>query len=309
MVLPARDAGSTIGATLASLSADSAIIAEILLVDDGSEDDTVACAQESAHAQGLPLKIIHVRLGSAGAARNAGLAAVAGSHVFYLDADDEVMAGGLSRLHAALLANPQAGLAVGSSIHRARDGEKLKVPGHYGHDRLENARRYLGNELRSITVGTALVVAREATAIRFPERIHVDEDTCYWAALLTRAGVTTIDAPVMRYNLDEARMARRFLANPRKVFLDVAIEIGRLAAHGVDKPTLQRRKAFIAMRVARQLIRHGRFREARCMMRAVKAYPGWRHALKALNYRFRIEAGTVAAMIERPVAAGRVGGM
>lgn len=308
MVLPARDAGPTVGATLASLSADRAIIAEILLINDGSQDDTVLRARESALAHGLPLKVIEARLGNAGAARNAGLAAVAGSHVFYLDADDEVIAGGLSRLHDVLLANPQATLAVGSSIHRAHDGEKLKVPGRYANDRLGNARRYLGNELRSITVGTALVTAREATAIRFPERIHVDEDTCYWAALLTRADVATIDTPVMRYNLDEARMARRFLANPRKVFLDVAVEIGRLAAHGIDRSTLQRRKAFIALRIARQLMRHGRFREARYMMRAVKAYPGSRYALKTFNYRLRIEAGIVAAMVGRAGAAGRIGG-
>jgi hypothetical protein len=55
-------------------------------------------------------------------------------------------------------------------------------------------------------------------------------------------------------------------------------------------------------------MRHGRFREARYMMRAVKAYPGSRYALKTFNYRLRIEAGIVAAMVGRAGAAGRIGG-
>lgn len=293
VVVPARNAGTTIGATLASLSADRAVIGEVLLVDDGSEDDTVERARESALENELPLKVIEARFANAGAARNAGLDAVGGSHVFYLDADDQVIPGGLLHLHDALLANPRASLAVGASIHHARDGEKLKIPGRYGEDRHENARKYLGNELRSITVGSALVAAREATAFRFPERIQLDEDTCYWAALLTRAGVVAIATPVMRYNLDEVRMAQRFVSRPRRVFLDIAIEIGGLAAHGIDKKTLQMRKAFIALRIARQLIRHERYDEAEEMMRVVRAWPGSRYLVKSLQYRFRIAAGTL----------------
>ena len=155
----------------------------------------------------------------------------------------------MTLLREALRSNPEAGLAVGSSIHRASRADKLKIPRSYSDDRIENARKYLSNELRSITIGSALIVADEAAAIRFPETIGLDEDTCYWAAVLTWVSVTAIEQPVFLYNLDETRMAQRFISNPRKVFLDIALELDRLTAFGIDKHALQKRKAFIALRM------------------------------------------------------------
>ena len=170
VIIPARNAAATIGATLSSLVADKTLIHEILLIDDGSDDGTVSKAWEAAHRHALPLNVTRVQRGNAGAARNAGLAQVRGAHVFYLDADDEVIPGGLTLLREALRSNPEAGLAVGSSIHRASRADKLKIPRSYSDDRIENARKYLSNELRSIAIGSALIAAAEAAAIRFPKR-------------------------------------------------------------------------------------------------------------------------------------------
>ena len=40
---------------------------------------------------------------------------------------------------------------------------------------------------------------------------------------------------MLLYNLDEARMVQRFVSNPRKVFLDIALELNKLAAFGMEK--------------------------------------------------------------------------
>ncbi|HEY6630922.1 MAG TPA: glycosyltransferase [Rhizobiaceae bacterium] len=304
VVIPARNAAATIGVTLSSLVADKVLIGEILLIDDGSEDETVARARDVARAHELPLKVTSVSAGSAGAARNVGLAQAQGDHIFFLDADDEVMPGGVTLLRDALRANPEAGLAVGASVHRASRADKLKLPGPYGGDRQENVRRYLANEVRSITVGSALVAASATAGIRFPERIGLDEDTLYWTAVLTRVLVAAIERPVLVYNLDETRMAQRFLSKPRKVFLDIALELNGLAAFGIDKDTLQQRKAFIAQRIARHLIRRNRYREAAGMMRAGRMQPGFLLGLRSSRYRMSIAAGRAAQSIgyRKPVA-------
>jgi glycosyltransferase involved in cell wall biosynthesis len=295
VIVPARNAAATIGETLSSLVPDKALIGEILLIDDGSSDDTVAQAAAIAVTHSLPLSVMSVCFGSAGAARNAGLEQASGDYVFFLDADDTIVPGGLSLLRHALGANPGAGLAVGASIHRASVGNKLKSPGSFGDDRNENVRRYLANELRSITVGSALVVADATAGVRFPESIGLDEDTLYWAKVLMRASVATVAQPVLVYNLDETRMAQRFVSNPRRVFLDVALELNKLASVGIGKDMLQRRKAFIALRVARHLIRRRRYREAAGMLRVGKSFSGgffW--DLKACEYRVRTSAGQAA---------------
>lgn len=297
VIIPARNASATIGATLSSLARDKALIGEVLLIDDGSDDDTVAIASDIARSHELPLKITSVRRGNAGAARNAGLAQATGDKIFFLDADDEVTPGGIALLRDALRAKSGAGLAVGASVHKLSRADKVKLPGNYGADARDNARRYLANELRSITVGSALVTAEATRGVRFPEKIGLDEDTLYWAAILTRVSVATIEQPVLVYNLDEARMAQRFISNPRRVFLDIALEVNRLAAFGIDKNTLQMRKAFIAQRMVRHLIRRNRYRDAAGMMRAVRGKSGGVGlGLKALRYRFRIVAGRIAQL-------------
>ncbi len=102
--------------------------------------------------------------------------------------------------------------------------------------------------------------------------MSLDEDTCYWASLLARADVVTVPAAVLVYHHDEARMARRFISEPRATFLAMALEFNRLALPGVDREVVQWRKSWIALRIARQLIRHGMYEDARRMMRAVRAH-------------------------------------
>ncbi|RVD48198.1 glycosyltransferase family 2 protein, partial [Mesorhizobium sp. M8A.F.Ca.ET.023.02.2.1] len=226
IVIPARNAAATIDATLRSLLPQRGLISEILLVDDGSIDQTTAISMQSARKYGLPLEILAVRLGSAGAARNAGIARAKGKFILFLDADDEVMAGGLGLLHDALLRNPEAGLSIGASIRRTRGRpDKLKVPHGYTSDRALNARRYLLNETWPIAMGSALVAASATATVRFPETTSLDEDTCYWAAVLAQADVTTISSPVLLYHHDEERMARRFVETPRATFLAIALEL------------------------------------------------------------------------------------
>ncbi|WP_457939470.1 glycosyltransferase [Mesorhizobium sp. 10J20-29] len=291
VVIPALNAAHTIGATLESLVPDRDLIGEIILVDDASVDGTANIALAAARRLGLPLEAMLVDVASPGAARNAGLAKVKGDHVFYLDADDQLIDRGLTLLHQALQRNSGAELAIGASIHRSSRGDKIKLPGDYSSDRLVNAQRYLENKLRSITMGSALVSAAATASVRFPERTMLDEDTCYWAALLTKVSVVTIDAPLLAYNIDEDRMARRFVTEPRKVLLGLSRELDRLACHNIDLQVLQRRKAWLALRIARQLMLRGRYGEAAGMMRVARTRGGLGHRLKVMQYMSRIRAG------------------
>ncbi|WP_245235450.1 glycosyltransferase [Mesorhizobium erdmanii] len=306
VIIPARNAAATVDTTLRSLGSDRDLIGEIILVDDRSDDQTSAVSIEAAQRYQLPLQIVAVDLGSAGAARNAGMARASGRFLFFLDADDEVVAGGLRLLRDALLRNPEAGLSVGASIRRTEGREdKLKVPHGYTSDRAMNVRRYLFNDLWPIAMGSALVVASATAAIRFPEAIGFDEDTCYWAALLTRARVAMIPATVFVYHYGEQRMARRFVRKPRASFLSIALELNKLAGFGIPRELLQWRKAWIAQRIARQLIKHKRYRDAGRMMRAVSAHKTLGRSWKALQYRFRIRGGAMLEKPDRPASAGK----
>lgn len=298
VIVAARNAAATLPATLASLVADRALIAEVLLVDDGSTDATAATASECAGRLGLPIEILATAVGDAGAARNLGLERARGAFIFFLDADDEVVAGAIGLLLAALQADPAAGLALGATRRRtAARPDKLKVPHGYGASPAANAVAYLANRLWPIAVGSALVRRHVALSARFPAGLLYDEDTCYWAALLAAARVSPVTAEVLVYNLDEARAAARLSLAPRRNFLAAAAALVRLRAYGIRRAALQRRKAWLALRVARQLVKSGQGSEARPFLRLAAAHPAAVHQWTALRYKTKIATAALAALL------------
>ena len=93
VIIPARDAADTIAATLEALGGQEfAGQLEVIVVDDGSRDETVAIASASPVVNRL------IRLGGRGpsAARNAGVAAATSSALAFLDADCVPVPGWLS---------------------------------------------------------------------------------------------------------------------------------------------------------------------------------------------------------------------
>ncbi|HEU4699274.1 MAG TPA: glycosyltransferase [Gemmatimonadales bacterium] len=112
VVIPARDEGRTIGATLAAVFAQEApgIALEVIVVDDGSRDDT------ALQARAAGARVLEIAEGSPAAARNRGAALAQGDPIVFLDADCTPAPGWL----AALLAAHAAGAAVvGGSLELA----------------------------------------------------------------------------------------------------------------------------------------------------------------------------------------------
>ncbi len=102
VVIPAYNAGAHLGATLRSVLAQTAPPGEIIVVDDGSSDDTVAIATT------FGVRVIARENSGPSAARNAGTQAARGEFIAYLDADDLWPPEKLETQLRALLAYPAA---------------------------------------------------------------------------------------------------------------------------------------------------------------------------------------------------------
>lgn len=87
VVIPAYNASRTIAETLESVIGQTHGNLEILVVDDGSTDDTLAIAEAFARRDQRVRPIQQVN-GGVAAARNAGIAAATGEFIAPLDADD-----------------------------------------------------------------------------------------------------------------------------------------------------------------------------------------------------------------------------
>lgn len=103
VVIPAFDAGRFLAEAIESARAQSLKPREIIVVDDGSSDDSA----EVASRFGPPVLLLrHAGNLGGGAARNTGIQAATSAIVALLDADDRMSAGRLAREVAHLAANP-----------------------------------------------------------------------------------------------------------------------------------------------------------------------------------------------------------
>lgn len=87
VVIPAYNAGRTIAETLASVISQTHHHLEIIVVDDGSTDDTVAVV-EAYGKQDSRIGLIRQANGGVAAARNTGISAATGPFIAPVDADD-----------------------------------------------------------------------------------------------------------------------------------------------------------------------------------------------------------------------------
>lgn len=127
VIIPAFNAADSIGSLVHTLLGETAIRAEVIVVDDGSTDGTEAILR-AIHDNRLI--IISQENQGVYAARNAALAVHRGEWVVFLDADDRIEAGFLQgRLRAAREA--QADVA----IFRARHADIAGHQRHYVHRR------------------------------------------------------------------------------------------------------------------------------------------------------------------------------
>ena len=101
ILIPAFNAESTIADTIASAVAQSWPSKEVIVVDDGSADQTLRIAKSCASSA---VSVIHQQNAGAASARNKALAASQGDYIQWLDADDLLSVDKVSRQMRALSA-------------------------------------------------------------------------------------------------------------------------------------------------------------------------------------------------------------
>ncbi len=110
---------------------------EIIIVDDGSTDDTPAVADDLAARHHGVIRTIHIGNGGPGLAREAGRIAARGDYIQHLDSDDLLFPHKFELQVAALEASPECGAAYGWTRFRHRDGRVEPRPWKRSGERIE----------------------------------------------------------------------------------------------------------------------------------------------------------------------------
>ena len=197
VIIPTYNYGRFIGAALEGVLAQTLRPAEVIVVDDGSMDDTetvVRAFMDAAANEAGGVKIEYIKQANAGvcAARNRGVAASAGEYIAFADADDIWHPTKLEKQIAKFAEDDRIGLVhCGMREFDSTTGETIAVitDGMEG----DVADELLLWERPAINVsGTAIVVTRKAfdDAGGFDTEIKVGEDWdfCYRVARKFKVG-------------------------------------------------------------------------------------------------------------------------
>lgn len=182
VVIAARDMEQFIGATIASVLSQTLAEIEVILVDDGSRDATVAIATAGGDPR---LRVITMPGTGVSRARNAGLGACTASTVLFLDGDDLLTPGALAAMLEALEQSPHAVACVARHAKVAEDGRRTGGAGPDGSPPPDGeALAALLAKNLIVNGGACLIRTHAARAVGgFDPALRLGEDWDFWCRL------------------------------------------------------------------------------------------------------------------------------
>lgn len=116
-IIPVHNRPELLQAAVNSVLAQTYRAFEIIIVDDGSTDDTAAVADKLSLAYPELIRVIHQQNAGPGLSREAGRQIAQGEFIQYLDSDDLLMPNKFAWQVAGLKASPDCGVAYGKTRH------------------------------------------------------------------------------------------------------------------------------------------------------------------------------------------------
>ena len=204
VVIPAYRAAATVASTIASALAQTAPAHEVIVVDDGSPDDTAEIAAATSPAVRVE------RIGHAGeaAARNAGARLARSEFVAYLDADDRYEPRFLEAVGHLAAVRPDLDVVTADAVFETPEGPRGTFYGSNPFP-VDDQRRAI---LRScfLTTLSAVRTTRISDVGGFDETLVQAADWDFWIRLvLDGSRVGLVAEPLSRYRIHPGQASAR----------------------------------------------------------------------------------------------------
>ncbi|OGO16098.1 MAG: hypothetical protein A2Y93_02910 [Chloroflexi bacterium RBG_13_68_17] len=203
IIIPAYNQAGFLAQSVRSALSQTHRALEVIVVDDGSTDDTPSVVRTLADPR---LRYVRQENQGLSSARNTGMRASNGGLLSFLDADDLFLPDKLTLLVGELQARPQVGLVAGQAIPVDKDGRPAGRVFDRGFPDPAN-RWLLGNPLH---VGSVLLRREWQERVGwFDETLSSYEDWDLWLRL-ARGGCLMgwLPRPVSLYRFHSAQMTR-----------------------------------------------------------------------------------------------------
>lgn len=188
---------------------------EIVVVDDGSTDDTAEVVARYAH-EGV--RYIYKENGGVSSARNVGIRETTSELIAFLDSDDKWLPEKIALQVRHLEQHPEVGLVTGGEWETAEDGSRVwrmeRKP-------FASVRLYPRILVENAIGSPSLVMVRRACLERvgmFDEEVGLAQDWDLWIRIAKDCAIGVLDKPLILYRRHGASMSsgpawKRYFSN------------------------------------------------------------------------------------------------
>ncbi|MBE0534890.1 MAG: glycosyltransferase family 2 protein [Phycisphaerae bacterium] len=290
VVIPAYNCGKYLARAIDSVLAQRRAADEIIVVDDGSTDNTA----EVAARYGGRIRFLQQANAGASAARNTGIEAAMGEWVAFLDADDEWLPTKLQMQAAVLERHPQLAWATGNYI-----GCTCLTEQRSAHVPVEKARAltrgeevvdFFGATVKDIWGCTDTMLVRRHALLEaglFTPGLAWGEDFDMWWRIAYRyPKIGYVAEPLAVYHLDVEGSVIRTYQDAAATCALIERHLGLSREHG-RLAAFEPCAAFLLRRWMRSMLFEARGREVRGMLKQFGGLlPGWYKAFMGLFAAF-----------------------
>jgi glycosyltransferase involved in cell wall biosynthesis len=267
VVMPAKNAAAHIGEAIESVIGQGAEVGELIVVDDGSTDDTPAIVRAFKDER---IRLIKSERTGVSAARNTGAQAATGAWLMFLDSDDRLREEAIARLLKGATSVPVAAVIYADYDRIDDRGRPIGRRGL-----LKARKKPSGRVLEQLVAGNFIVnggimiirSAAFAAAGGFDESLRYCEDWYCWCRLAAIEGFHYIPEILLDYRVHDAntmnaatRSPQDFFPAVERIFDDRAI-LAKLPKRMV--PTLREAaEVHLITYAATQAVRYGDYGKA-----------------------------------------------
>jgi len=270
VIIPAYNASRTVGAAVDSVLAQTFPDFEVLVIDDGSQDDTA----EVVRARDDPrVQCVRTQNGGVSVARNRALEHAAGPYVAFLDADDAWLPTKLERQHAAMTEKPGVGVCFSSAQLVDDDLRPVGIDWAVARADYTEAILLEGNVVRA---GGTSVLARTSMvheAGGFDPRLSQCADWDLWLRMSLFTSFLPLHEPLVEYRIVGGTMS----SDPELLERDTFTMLDKFFASSASPAYNHLRKRAYANRsmvCAGTYLHAGRLRDSmRCVVAALRSDP------------------------------------
>jgi glycosyltransferase involved in cell wall biosynthesis len=220
VIIPTYNRRAQIGQAIDSVFTQNHDDIELIIVDDGSSDDTLAWLDANFSDARLRVLRNTRKKGPAGA-RNTGLLAATGDLVAFLDSDDIFLPGHLAESCEIFTRFPQVGLVFGKALYE-QGGKQVDYMGpNFERKRARAATVYSDRQLRIFDdnyfthlleygcyFNLSTVVARcDAARALMNEELRIAEDYEFWCRLSRTVRFACLERAQIRYLLHDENIS------------------------------------------------------------------------------------------------------